>query len=176
MPQEASRTSFLSPTTTFKEKHCTYQDGSIGHFHRKLPVLGWKGKRSEDSLWMYLHRVLLPVPTMETLERYEHVQGPPNSSTEQSWDPGFPSIWWAWWYISIWRSVVDLYNRAHLLGLTQRTATRGLQKHNLHFLKLLRLLASSGGHTTNSLLTPPPSPLPLEKLCVQNPFASSSRR
>lgn len=44
MPQEASHTSFLSPMKAFKEKHCTYQDGSVGLFHRKLPALCEKGK------------------------------------------------------------------------------------------------------------------------------------
>lgn len=35
---------------------------------------GGKGNRPEDYLWMYLHRIVLPSPSTETLERHQHMK------------------------------------------------------------------------------------------------------
>lgn len=73
MPQKALHTSFLSPMKAFKEKYCTYQDGRVEHFQRKLPVLGGKANRPKDCLWIYVYWVPLPGPSMKGLEMHQYM-------------------------------------------------------------------------------------------------------
>ena len=160
---------------TLKEKHCTYHNGSEGHFHRKFPTSSGKGKSQEDHLWMYLHGGSFTGSKHRDLRKASAHAGSSKLSSRVVLGCRVSK--------NLVGLVVGFHRKICRRCLWWDTPTGSQKKSSYHvsrsttFFEFLAwvvcLLIISSSH---KVLTLPPSPLPLEELSVLNPFVSTSRR